>query len=114
MEKPDKGRLTGLEGKRTAMLFQEDRLLPWLSVLENVAVVLEGPDARARAADWLELVGLADAAHKRPAALSGGMRRRAALARAQAVQPDVLLLDEPFSGVDEASWRELAGYIAAG
>lgn len=71
LEKPDKGRLTGLEGKRTAMLFQEDRLLPWLSVLENVAVVLEGPDARARAADWLELVGLADAAHKRPAALSG-------------------------------------------
>lgn len=87
LEKPDKGRLTGLEGKRTAMLFQEDRLLPWLSVLENVAVVLEGPDARARAADWLELVGLADAAHKRPAALSGGMRRRAALARALAVQP---------------------------
>ena len=43
LEKPDKGRLTGLEGKRTAMLFQEDRLLPWLSVLENVAVVLEGP-----------------------------------------------------------------------
>ena len=114
LEKPDKGRLTGLEGKRTAMLFQEDRLLPWLSVLETVAVVLEGPDARARAADWLELVGLADAAHKRPAALSGGMRRRAALARALAVQPDVLLLDEPFSGVDEASWRELAGYIAAG
>lgn len=114
LEKPDKGRLTGLEGKRTAMLFQEDRLLPWLSVLENVAVVLEGPDARARAADWLELVGLADAG----AQASGRAQRRDEAAGRPGARAgraaDVLLLDEPFSGVDEASWRELAGYIAAG
>ena len=87
--------------------------LPWLSVLENVAVVLEGPDARARAADWLELVGLADAAHKRPAALSGGMRRRAALARALAVRPSILILDDTTSAVDLETEKYIQEQLSA-
>lgn len=81
------------------LLFQEDRLFPGLTTLGQVEAVLPR-EKRGEAFRWLELVELADAADKTPEELSGGMARRVALARALAVEGDIYLLDEPFSGVD--------------
>lgn len=92
------------------MVFQSDRLLPWRRVLENLTVILEGrgvsrAEARARAVKQLSAVNLANADRKYPHELSGGMRQRANLARALVIEPDVVLLDEPFAALD-AQTRE--------
>ncbi len=92
---------------RPVLLFQEDRLFPRRTVREQVDSVLPR-SRREEALGWLELVELADDAGKRPGELSGGMARRTALARALAAEGQVLLLDEPFAGVDlERSLRIL-------
>jgi len=99
---------------RPALLFQEDRLFPRRAVREQVAAVL--PKSRRGEADrLLELVELTDAADKLPGELSGGMARRCALARTLAVEGEVLLLDEPFAGVDlERAFRILDRLRALG
>ena len=95
-----------------AVLFQENRLFPWRTVREHLTDVLP----RERREDWrelLELVELSDAAGERPAALSGGMARRLALARALASDGGILLLDEPFTGVDLPCALRILGRIRA-
>ena len=104
---PDAGAVRGLKGRRIAMVFQEDRLLPWRTALENVELISD----RATAKSLLEQLDLADALDQRPDALSGGMRRRVALARALAFSDDVLLLDEPFNGLDAAHRAQAAGLL---
>lgn len=108
LEKPDSGKVTGTEGKKISMVFQSDRLLPHSTVLENVA--LAGGEAAARL--WLEKLEIADAANKKPAELSGGMKRRTALARALAFGGEMLILDEPYKGLDPALKERVAGFIA--
>lgn len=109
----DSGELTlqGIAAKqfqhwhRIAYLFQEDRLLPWRTVEKNVHFGLENSgltagESRQRVADALALVGLTEFARHWPHQLSGGMRSRVALARSLVVQPQILLMDEPFSRLD--------------
>ncbi|MGJ4889381.1 ABC transporter ATP-binding protein [Bradyrhizobium sp. HKCCYLR20261] len=86
--------------KRPAVVFQEHRLLPWDSLWRNVALGLDVPDARQRAAAALAEVGLGDRLDDWPRNLSGGQAQRVALARALVQQPELLLLDEPFAALD--------------
>lgn len=92
-------------------VFQSPRLLPWMTALQNVSLVVE--DDVTRATHWLEEVGLAEAAHRLPRQLSGGMQRRVALARAFASEPALLLLDEPFVSLDQPTASDLRGLLAA-
>jgi NitT/TauT family transport system ATP-binding protein len=99
-------------GPDRATVFQAYHLFPWLSVRENVAFGLveqDVPEAarRERVRELLDLVGLTDFADAYPKELSGGMKQRVGLARALAVDPDVLLLDEPFGSVDMQTRRRL-------
>lgn len=104
---PDAGSVSGLAGRRISMVFQEDRLLPWRTALQNVSLVSN----EARARELLMQLDLSDALALRPPALSGGMRRRVAIARALAYSDDVLLLDEPFNGLDETRREQAAALI---
>lgn len=99
---PDSG-LVRNRAVRTACVFQEPRLLPWLSAEENVSIVIPHGTQGQDALMLLKKLGLADSAEKHPCELSGGMQQRAALARALAYAPDLLLLDEPFRALDAAS-----------
>lgn len=99
---PDSG-LVRNRAARTACVFQEPRLLPWLSAEENVSIVMPHGTQGQDALMLLKKFGLADSAEKHPCELSGGMQQRAALARALAYAPDLLLLDEPFRALDAAS-----------
>lgn len=110
------------EHRPIGIVFQDYLLFDHMTVLENVAYGLRARhvpkrDARARANDWLERVGLADYASQRPRALSGGQAQRAALARALAVSPRLLLLDEPLAALDVGTRatvrRDLSRHLAS-
>ena len=97
--------MKAMRTQRIAMVFQKFALMPWLTVAENVSLGLEmqglpSGERKKRIDDKLELVGLSQWRDKRPDALSGGMQQRVGLARALAMDADILLMDEPFSALD--------------
>ena len=107
LEKADAGEINGNTGLKFSYVFQEDRLLPSCTVLKNIAVVSDENEALKQ----LRAVHLEDAADKYPYELSGGMSRRAALARAFAYGGDVLILDEPFKGLEAELRDEIAALV---
>lgn len=97
---------------KIGIVFQNDRLMPWRTAIDNVVLGLEILDTKreqseAVARRWLERLGLSGHENDYPHALSGGMRQRVSIARAFAVEPDILLCDEPFSSLDEMTARTL-------
>ena len=118
VEDPAAGIRLPAEDRSLGVVFQEHRLFAHMSAVENVAFGLRATgtpkkDARFAARDWLERVGLPDVARLRPAQLSGGQAQRVALARALALEPAVLLLDEPLAAVDAAARAELRHLVRA-
>lgn len=111
LEKPRSGEISGVPDK-VAFMFQEDRLLMGISALENVAAVLPKGE-RKRAVDFLSLVELEAEANTPPLKLSGGMRRRVALARCLAFGGGLFILDEPFKGMDSSLISRLSVRIKA-
>ena len=104
--------------RRIGVVFQEATLLPWKNALDNVALLMQvakagrsADEIRQRASDMLRLVGLEHAAQKRPAQLSGGMRQRVSIARALALDPEVLMMDEPFAALDAITREEMSAFL---
>ncbi len=111
LEKNYTGTVSGVPA-RVSFMFQEDRLLPGFTAEENIAAVLSRRD-REKACEYLRLAELENEKNSLPENLSGGQQRRVALARAIAYGGDILILDEPFKGLDPALTERMAGVILA-
>lgn len=113
------GKEVNAPGPERAVVFQNHSLLPWLSVYDNVALavnkVFRGVKSKAQRHDWimhnLDLVQMAHARDKRPAEISGGMKQRVGIARGLAMEPKILLLDEPFGALDALTRAHLQDSI---
>ncbi len=108
------GKLIKEPGPDRMVVFQNYALLPWLSVFDNIYLAVDAvysnrseAEKRAIVRDNLALVGLTEAAEKKPPQISGGMKQRASLARALSIRPQVLILDEPFGALDAITKEEL-------
>lgn len=109
-----KGKDIKQPGPDRMVVFQNYALLPWLTVFENVYLAIDAVypekaerEKRAMARDNLAMVGLSEALEKKPTQISGGMKQRVSIARALSIQPEVLILDEPFGALDAITKEEL-------
>lgn len=110
LEQPDRGEITGLQGLKKSVVFQEDRLCEATGAVSNLRLVR--PDlSRGEAEQMLRELGLADALRQPVREFSGGMKRRTAILRALVAEYDVLLADEPFKGLDEATKLQTMTYF---
>ncbi len=105
--KPDSGEIVGNGGK-ISYVFQEDRLLEWSNCEENIMLTASNVK---KAKEFIHVAGLDDCMRLYPAQMSGGMRKRAAIARAVAYDGDIVLLDEPFDGIDEERAEKIAEFL---
>ena len=108
LEKPQKGLITLTLNEKIGVVFQSDVLLPWYTAFENVKLVSDEESAN----KWLKSVSLERSMNKYPSELSGGMCRRVALARAMAYDPDIVILDEAFKGLDTVLKEKIMIVIA--
>ncbi len=111
LERADKGIIQGIEGKRLSAVFQEDRLCESFTAIGNILAVIPKNISKEIIIKHLEEIGLRDCFHKPVSELSGGMKRRVAIVRAILSSGDLILLDEPFKGLDKENLRLTAAYI---
>ena len=101
LENFEQGEIIGVESKRKAYVFQEDRLMPWLDVKSNITFGIHKNEIdNSRINEIIETVGLEKFYNAYPSQLSGGMKQRVSIARAFAYNPDFIMMDEPFSALD--------------
>lgn len=108
---PDSGEITGLSDKKISAVFQEDRLIEHWDAIKNIMLVSKKDVTKDKVEGHLSQIGLTEYAGKPVKALSGGMRRRVAIVRAILSEYDVLLMDEPFKGLDEELKIQVINYV---
>lgn len=111
LEDADGGRVAGSEGKRFSAVFQEERLCEYMTAADNIRLVLPPPIGLPVILEGMDRLGLSGSRDQPVSELSGGMRRRVSILRALLAEYDVLFLDEPFKGLDEALKGQVMAYV---
>lgn len=107
----DSGEITGIQGKKISAVFQEDRLIEHWDTIKNIMLVCPVNVSREIVESYLKEIGLTDYEGKPVSSLSGGMRRRVAIVRALLSEHDILLMDEPFKGLDEELKKQVICFV---
>jgi len=109
--KQDYGEITGLEGKKISVVFQEDRLCEGFDAITNIKLVASRGISDQEIIDVLENLGLGDSLNKKVSLFSGGMKRRLAIARALVAESEIVIMDEPFKGLDKELYINTIDYV---